>query len=316
MEKLAFMFPGLGSQYPGMGRAFYENYRVVKETFAEAADTLGMDLASVCFNPRAEKELAGAETGRLAMLTVSVATYRLFIKQIGLRPHFLLGHSLGSYSALCCSGAVPFADILHILRQRGIIVNRVSAGADGIMAWVVNLDSRITERLLRESSPQGAELYISAYDSPAQVSISGATARVMAMVEKVENAGGLLYPLKHSGPFHCPMMRDTKEPFRQVLERYPFRQPDAPVISNNDGRPYDMENGLINHLTDHLVMPVQWRESIRYLVEQGVKRTIEMGPNKVLTHLIKSNNAPIATYTMERQKDLDFLQKTFLEEQR
>ena len=314
MKKIAFMFPGLGSQYPGMGRAFYENYKIVKDTFEEAADTLGIDLARVCFAPKAEKELAGAETGRLAMLTISIAIHRLFMEQINIRPQFYLGHSLGSYSALCCSGIIDFPGILDIIRHRGRIVNQVNARVNGMMAWVVNLDSKITEKIVRESSQEGAELYISAYDSPTQVSISGAKDIVMATVEKVEKAGGLLYPLKHSGPYHCPLMHDTIEPFRQVLEKYRFRPPVCPVISNNDGLPYEVGNGLITNLTYHLVKPVQWMESTRYLVKQGVNITVEMGPNKVLTHLMKSSANSIKTYSMERQKDLDLLQETLPEE--
>jgi [acyl-carrier-protein] S-malonyltransferase len=310
MEKTVFMFPGVGSQRPGMGRDFYQQFKVARSTFEEASDVLGEDMVKRCLDPAEKKTLEKLESSQTALLTVSTATYRVYMQEIGKAPHYCLGHSLGEYSALCSSGALLFKDALHVVKERGKILSEAAATMAGIMAWVINLDFHTVKKLVEENHGQGPKVFISAYDSPSQSSLSGPREEVIKIGRKLEKQGAIVYPLKLSGPFHCPLMAEPAEKIKSVLQNvtcYPLRYP---VLANRNAALYTRET-IMDNLSLQLSHPIRWHASIQYLLKQGVTRAIEMGPDKVLKHLMKNNTTAIHTYSLENVNDLKTLKKDF-----
>ena len=314
MDKVVFMFPGVGSQYVGMGKEFYHSFPVFKETVEEAGGVLGQDLASLCFENSEGKteELARLENAQLTILTVSVGIFRVYMQEIGLKPAYCMGHSLGEYSALCCSGMIRFADTLELVRQRGAIINDVSSSLEGTMMWVVNLEQEKVENICKDVSRSGKEVYISAYDAPTQTSMSGHTEAVMAAAKQMEKAGAIVYPLKMSGPFHCPLMKEASRRMKSVLENYSYEDPAYPVIANRNARPYQGKESVIDNLSLQLISPIRWKDSLDYLVEQGVTAAIEIGPKDVLKFLVKKNTQTIQPFKMDNNTDLKVLKEKFL----
>lgn len=307
IEKIAFMFPGVGSQCPGMGKDFYHQFKIARETFAEAGDVLKMDLERLCFSSSEEKELGKLENSQIALLTVSTAIQRVYKEEIRLAPRFCLGHSLGEYSALCCADIMKFSDALNIVKERGRILSQAASTMEGIMAWVINLDSKITKKICGESQAQGEEIYISAYDSPTQSSISGSKASVRKVGRKLEKQGAIVYPLKLTGPFHSPLMKKAAAQMRRILSQYEYNPPAYPVIANRDARLYQDKTSVIENLSMQLIQPICWQASVEYLLQQEITTAIEMGPDKVLKHILKNNISSIGMYSLGNMKDLEII---------
>ncbi len=308
MKTMAFLFPGVGSQYVGMGRSLYDSFKIFKETIEEAGDILKLEMSELFFSPARQAELDQLENAQSALLAASIAVYRVFKQEIGLQPHYCMGHSLGEYSALCAAGVIPFADALRLVRQRGLIVNEVSAALDGTMAWVVNLDWQVVDKLCRQRSRRGEEVYVSAYDSPSQTSISGHTGALMSTARELEKEGAIVYPLKLSGPFHCPLMQGAAEKMVAVLKEYKYEEPQYPVIANRQARPYDGGASVVDNLSQQLISPIRWQASLNYLIQQGVEIAVEMGPKNVLKFLVRKNTSAIHTYITDKSQDLQSIQ--------
>jgi len=312
MRKMVFMFPGVGSQYVGMGKVFHDNFKIVRDTFEEAGDVLNADIAGLCFTPEKKKYLARLENSQTALLTLSTATFRVYMEEVGIEPRFCMGHSLGEYSALCCAGVIRFPDVLELVRQRGLIVNEVSASITGTMAWVINLDNKIVEDICGEHSTDEEMVVISAYDSSHQTSISGHTPALLTAAKELEKAGAIVYPLKFSGPFHSPLMKPAAEQMGALLKKYEYRAPRYPVIANRNARPYEGEESVIENLTQQLISPIRWKASTEYLEEQGVEIAVEVGPKDVLKFLMKKNSRTIRTYTLDNPNDLQRVKEELL----
>jgi len=311
MPKIAFMFPGVGSEYAGMGKSFYENFKIVRNTFEEASDILNLDLDNICFEPSREKELKELGNAQVSLLTLSIAVYRAYMKEIGLQPHFCAGYSLGEYSALCSAGVIEFPDALKLVRERGRIIDKVASAIDGTMAWVINLDSKLVETVCEAFSEGDNQVFVSAYDTPTQVSISGHTAPLMKAARELEKKG-IVYPLRLSGPFHCPLMKKAAEQMKSILKKFTYQPPTCSVIANQNVQPYkDSESVLIN-LSLQLTRPIHWRTTVEYFMEHEVDIAIEMGPKNVLKFILEKNTHEIKTYTMDNDKDLDILKKSLL----
>lgn len=312
MKKVAFLFPGVGSQYVGMSQSLYDNFNVFKETIREASDILKLDIPGMTFSPGNKKELDTLENAQCTILAFSTATYRVFMEEVGIEPHYCMGHSLGEYSALCCAGAIQFPDALSLVKQRGLIVKEVSAGIEGTMMWVINLDIDIVETLCRETSKQGQAVHVSAFDSPTQCSISGHTDVLMTIARELEKKGAIVYPLKLSGPFHSPLMSEAAEKMRSILDQYNYNQLKYPVIANRNAQPYKNADIIIDNLSQQLTSPIRWQASIQYLLAQDVEIAIEIGPKNVLKFLMPKNTDKILTFTTDNQKDLDLISKELI----
>ncbi len=307
MEKLAFLFPGVGAQYVGMSKSLYKNFKIFKETIEEASDVLQLDLHDMCFLKENKERLDRLENAQSALLAFSIATHRVFMQEIGIEPHYCMGHSLGEYSALCCSGAIQFPNALRLVKERGAIVNEVAAGINGTMAWIINLDTKIVETFCKEASKEGQEVYVSAYDSPTQTSISGHSDVLMKVARELEKKGAIVYPLKLNGPFHSPLMKEAAEEMRTILGQYAYKAPKYPVIANRNAMPYEGKEHITDNLSLQLISPIRWKASIEYLLVQGVGIGIEIGPKNVLKFLMAKNTDAIRTYTTDNINDLDLI---------
>lgn len=305
MKKIAFLFPGVGSQYVGMSKTLYDNFKIFKETLEEAGDILKIDFASLSFSKDKKEELDRLDIAQLTLLTFSTAAYRVYMQEIGIQPHYCMGHSLGEYSALCSAGVIQFPDALELVRQRGSILKEVSAGIDGTMMWVINLDNQIVEDVCQKASKPGQEIYVSAYDSPTQTSISGHTAVLMKTAKELEQKGAIVYPLKLSGPFHSPLMKEASERMKAVLQQYEYKSPQYPVIANRDAQPYTDAGSVVDNLSLQLISPISWRASVEYLLQQKVEIAVEIGPKNVLKFLMAKNTNAVRVYTTDNQKDLE-----------
>ncbi len=302
------MFPGVGSQCVGMGEFFYDNFKVARDTFEEAGEVLAMDFTRLCFSKSEEKELSKLENSQLALVVVGVATFKVLAGELGIEPRCCLGHSLGEYTALCSAGVLLLNDTLLIVKERGKLLSQAAATMDGIMAWIINLDTRVVDRVVAENTGKGVTLFVSAYDSPTQSSISGPRDSVLTVGRQLEKEGAIVYPLKLSGPFHSPLMRDAVEKIKSVLKRYNFNGPRYPVIANRDAGLYSGEN-VVDNLSLQLTHPILWRSSLQLLVDQGVDMAVEVGPDKVLKHLMVNTTSAVTPYSMENAKDLDKLKE-------
>ncbi len=292
--KIALVFPGVGSQHTNMAKSFYDNSDIARETFEEASDTLKMDMAEICFSNDSADKLNEIDISQLALVTASMAIFRVFQKEIGLSPSYCLGHSLGEYSALCAAGVVEFSDVLQIVKQRGRIIKETISSCDGTMIWVINIDYKTVEEVCREYIECG-DVYISAYDSPAQCSISGRNDTIKSLTRTLEGSGAIVYPLKMSGPFHSPFMANAADEMKAVLRGYRYRFPECQVISNYNTQPYQGTESLIDNLSKQLMSPVRWQESVMNLMNCNVKYVIEIGPKDVLKFLIKKNYIPVGS---------------------
>jgi [acyl-carrier-protein] S-malonyltransferase len=311
--KMVFMFPGVGSQYPGMGRRFYEDFRVFRETVDEAGEILGRDLAKMCFLEPDKEELSKLENAQLSILVVSVGMFRVYMEEIGIGPSFCMGHSLGEYSALCCSGVISFTDALELVRQRGIIINKVSEPLEGTMMWVINLEAGKVEDVCREVSREresSEKVYVSAYDTPTQTSISGRKDVVMIAARRLEQEGAIVYPLMFSGPFHSPLMEEAARQMKAVLQRFSFGDPVYPVIANRSARPYEGKGSVVDNLSQQLVSPIRWKDSLEYAAAQEVVTGIEIGPKDVLKFLSNKITRAVKAFTLD--KELGALKERFL----
>lgn len=315
MKNIALVFPGVGSQYTGMGKSFYDKFKVVQDAFEEASDTTALHLADLCFSPQQEKQLSRLEYSQLALLTISTAAYRLLQQEVGIPAQYALGHSLGEISALCCAGIIRFSDALSIVQQRGVLINETIAALDGTMAWVINLEGALVEAICRTYSSEGKAVFVSAYDSPNQTSISGHTPAIMEVARKLEEAGAIVYPLKMSGPFHSPLMQEAAERMEAVVARLEYGTASFPVIANQHALPYTDKQSVVENLSLQLIRPVRWRPCLEYVIAQGVNTAIEVGPKNVLKFLIEKNTDRIATFSLDTLKDLEMAKREFVVDQ-
>ncbi len=295
---IAFVFPGQGSQYPGMGKDLAANFGVARHVFEEAGDALGQDLASLCFNGP-EDELKLTANTQPAILTTSIATLRAIEEETGLVPAYAAGHSLGEYSALVCAGALDFADAVRTVRQRGLFMQEAVPVGVGAMAAVIGLKADVLEGLCREAA-QGEVVSPANFNSPGQVVIAGHASAVGRAVELAKSHGAKrALPLPVSAPFHCALMVPAGERLQTVLEGIAVNPLRFPVVTNVEATPNEDASRVRKLLVDQVSAPVRWEESVLAMAEAGVERYIEIGPGKVLSGLIKRIVKGAATVNVE-----------------
>lgn len=308
MKNIALLFPGQGSQYVGMGKELYDNYLEAKHIFDEANDALGFDLKELCFNGNLD-ELTRTENAQPAILTCSVAAYKVYMKEFGIFPTYFAGHSLGELSALTCAGIYDFADCVKIVRQRGRLMQEAVASGVGSMAAIHGIDKNILKAKCEEYSTEGNIVVISNYNSPDQLIVSGYKSAVEKLSIELQSMKGSVIPLNVSAPFHSPLMETIKEKFKEVLENYTCVDFKGTVISNVTGLPYKNREVIVESLTEQLVQPVQWESTMQFLYENGVKTVMEIGPKTVLKNLARKNVQGIVAFSYDKTEDLQEFRK-------
>lgn len=311
MLKLAFVFPGQGAQFVGMSQTFYQKYAIARQTFEEANDTLGFDLAKLCFEGSL-LDLNKLEYMFPALLVSSVVSFRVYMHDFGITPQFCAGHSLGEYSALVCAGAINFTDALKIVHKRGLISKEVAESGIGAMTIIDGIDKNIVEEECKKISLPNREVAVSCFNSPTQTAISGHFDAVRDAEDKIMQLGGQISPLLDSAPFHCSAMHSAAENLKEVLLGYSYNYIRYPVISNVTGVPYESSESIIDMLTNQLVKPVQWQTTLNYMQKKGVNLVIEMGPRNVLTNMVKANTQGVDSLCFGQKEDRLLLEDMIL----
>ncbi len=311
MNKVVLLFPGQGSQYVGMGKALCESFTEARETFEEANEALGFDLGKLCFEGDME-ELTKTENTQPAILTASMAAFRVYMKEIGIEPAYTAGHSLGEFAALCCSGAVKFSDAVKIVRQRGKFMQQAVAVGVGGMAAVSGIGQSTIEDECGKASKGGKLVVVSNYNSPDQIVISGHLEAVEEAGAKLKALGARVIPLKVSAPFHSPLMQPAADLLNEELSKYTYYDLKYPVLSNYTALPYQGKESIIDNLTKQIVQPVRWQASMQYLKVEGVNLGVELGPQTVLRNLMKKNAPEIKTYSYDNDEDVKAVKRKLL----
>jgi [acyl-carrier-protein] S-malonyltransferase len=286
MSKTAFLFPGQGSQFAGMGRSLAEKYPVARAVFEEADRVLEFPLSKLCFEGP-EDELKLTENTQPALVATSIAAFEV-LKQEGIRPDYVAGHSLGEYSALVAAGSLRLSDALPLVRKRGRYMQQAVPQGVGAMAAILKLPEGALDRVLSESA-QGEVVTAANLNSPDQVVIAGHAGAVQRAVEAAKAAGAKrAMLLQVSAPFHCPLMTPAQESMRAELAATSFQDLIVPLINNWQAREIRTASEAREGLLQQIPNPVRWSDSIRQLASVGVTRFVEVGPGKVLTGLIKN----------------------------
>lgn len=284
--KTAFLFPGQGSQFAGMGKSLAENFETARECFEQADDALGFALSKLCFEGPAE-ELKLTENTQPALLAVSVAAWRVLRVEAG-EPDFVAGHSLGEYSALVAAGSMDFADALRTVRKRGRYMQEAVPAGVGAMAAILKLPAGKLDEILAAAA-QGEIVTIANLNSPDQVVIAGHVGAVERAVELAKAAGAKrAVSLPVSAPFHCPLMQPAQERLRADLDAVEFRDLLVPLINNWQAAEVRTGGDAREGLYQQVPNPVRWVESMERLAASGVDRWFEVGAGSVLTGLLRT----------------------------
>lgn len=312
MEKVAFLFPGQASQYVGMGKDLYENYKSAKEVFNQAEDILGFRLKKICFEGPLN-ELTKTENAQPAILTTSIAAYKVFMEELGLEPAYCAGHSLGEFTALTVAGAMRFEDAVRIVRQRGKFMQEAVPIEVGAMAAVQNCSEKVIEEICEEYTNDKEIAVVSNYNAPDQLVISGHKDAINSVIKELKGNNIKAFKLNVSAPFHSPLMKPAIEKFKEELNKYTYKDLKYPVISNVTATPYISKDSIIENLTLQIVKPVKWNTSIEYIKNQNVKFAIELGPKTVLRNLVKKITGDVIAYSFDNEEDLRAIKKEFLQ---
>lgn len=300
-SNLAFVFPGQGSQYVGMGKDFCERFAAARDTFAEAEEALHAPLTRLCFSGP-EEDLKLTENTQPAILTVSIAILRVLQAEYGLEPACVAGHSLGEYSALVAVGALAFSDAVKVVRERGRLMQQAVPAGQGSMAVVLGAED--VEKLCREAA-QGDVLAPANLNGGGQVVIAGAKPAVArAMTLARERGAKRVLELPVSAPFHCALMRPAADGLKAVLANVDVKPFSIGVITNVDADINTDASRVKELLVQQAVSPVRWEESVKRLERSAPDRVLEIGPGKVLTGLIKRISPRLQVDNIETPENL------------
>jgi [acyl-carrier-protein] S-malonyltransferase len=302
MGKIAFVFPGQASQYPGMGKELAEKYPAARSVFEEADQALGFSISQMCF-AGSEEDLKQTANTQPAILTCSVAVHRVLAEK-GITPDFVAGHSLGEYSALVAAGALRFSDAVRLVRKRGQYMQDAVPAGVGAMAAILGLSPAVVADACKRAAEN--EVCTPAnQNSPEQTVISGHATAVKRAVEIASQLGAkraVILPV--SAPFHCALMMPAQEKLTADLDKTAFSDLSVPLVTNVDADTETTGNEAKDALARQVSMPVRWEESVRLLIDEGVNTFVEVGPGRVLTGLLRQIERSVAALNIEDEKSL------------
>lgn len=289
MSKIAFVFPGQGSQYVGMGRELAEKFPQAEAAFREADQTLGIPLTDLCWQGP-EEELKITYNTQPALLAASIASFRV-LREHGIKADFVAGHSLGEYSALVAAGALDYLEALSLVRFRGEAMTRAVPAGAGTMAAVLGMTAEQIQELCDKATALGLGVVEPAnFNCPGQVVIAGNTPAVEKAVSMAKGMGAKrAVMLAVSGPFHSSLLGPAREAMGERLKKANVQDAQIPVAANVSARLIKSKDEIVDALTNQVNSPVLWEDSIRTLAKAGVEIFVEVGPGRVLSGLIKKN---------------------------
>jgi len=288
--KVAYVFPGQGSQWVGMGRDLYDNFDAARAVFEQADDALGFPLSRLCFEGP-EEELRQTINAQPAIVTVSFACLKA-VNEVGDNlspPTFVAGHSLGEYTALAAAEVLDFADTVYLARERGRLMHEAGLEQPGGMVAVIGLDEALLAEVCTQTGTRIANI-----NCPGQLVISGAEKNLVQAADVAKSRGAnRTIRLQVSGAFHTPLMQPAVDGMSEIMATLSFRQPVVPIIANTTAKPVTTGEQVKAELLEQLCHCVQWQRSIEYMADNAVSTFVEIGPGKVLTGLIKRINKDV-----------------------
>lgn len=303
MSKIAFLYPGQGAQYVGMGKDLYEVYTDFREVIEEAEGIINLNIKDICFFGPKEK-LQLTEITQPAVFINSMAITKILLKE-GIVPYAAAGLSLGEYSAFTAAGLMEFNDGLKIVKKRGKLMEEAVPAGIGGMAAILGLKDEVIENICKEISSEGFSVFPANYNCPGQMVISGDIKGVEMAIESVKNVGGKGIKLAVSGPFHTPLLMDASLKLKEEIIKYNFNSPSIPVVLNTTGKVYDGISDIKDIMSSQMISPVLWSKTIATLIDMGIDTFLEIGPGKALSGFMKKINPQCKVLNIENINTLN-----------